>query len=74
MEHSANFKFLSLQEIGRKNTDGLKDNEKTFFKSSLILFPKFIPYFSIMSSSKIFNSFSSYTCSEKYFSACYLLQ
>ena len=42
------------------------DNEKTFFKSSLTLFPKFMPYFSIMSSSKIFN-FLSYICSEKYF-------
>lgn len=36
MEYSSNFKFLSLQEIGRKNTENLKENEKTFLKINLL--------------------------------------
>ena len=36
MEYSSSFKFLSLQEIERKNTENLKENEKTFLKINLL--------------------------------------
>lgn len=36
MEYSSSFKFLNLQEIERKNTENLKENEKTFLKINLL--------------------------------------
>lgn len=36
MEFQTNFKFLKLQEIKRKNSEQLKEGEKTFFKIDLL--------------------------------------
>lgn len=36
MEHSSNFKFLNLQEIVRKNSENLPENERTFLKINLL--------------------------------------
>lgn len=36
MENSSNFKFLNLQEIGRKNSENLPENERTFLKINLL--------------------------------------
>ena len=36
MEFQSNFKFLNIQEIARKNIEGLEENEKTFIKLNLL--------------------------------------
>ena len=36
MEYSSNFKILNIQEIARRNSDELKEEDKTFLKLNLL--------------------------------------